>query len=168
MGIGIIWERKYQSGGARQTDLMDKMAQFLRIIPGRQGGGDFCSGCDLVTPFGPFVVGLLAGIAVVNAIEFMDRIGVTGMTVTQVVGCGMQKGQAEYYRGSQIEVKLLPKIKVEIVLAKVSVETVVETVRRILYTGHIGDGKIFIYDVRSVVKIRTGEVDYETMQGTAD
>lgn len=100
--------------------------------------------------------------------EAMNAIGVTGMTVTQVVGCGMQKGQSEYYRGAQIEVRMLPKIKVEIVLAKVPVQTVVDTARRVLYTGHIGDGKIFIYDVRNVVKIRTGEVDYEAMQGTED
>ena len=80
----------------------------------------------------------------------------------------MQMGQSEYYRGSQVEVKLLPKIKVEIVLAKVPVETVVNTARKVLYTGHIGDGKIFVYDVRNVVKIRTGEVDYDAMQGTAE
>lgn len=98
----------------------------------------------------------------------LNEIGVTGMTVSQVLGCGMQMGQSEYYRGSQVEVKLLPKIKVEIVLAKVPVETVVNTARKVLYTGHIGDGKIFVYDVRNVVKIRTGEVDYDAMQGTAE
>lgn len=100
--------------------------------------------------------------------EAMNAIGVTGMTVSQVAGCGMQKGQTEYYRGSRVEVKMLPKIKVEIVLAKVPVQTVVDTARKVLYTGHIGDGKIFIYDVRNVVKIRTGEVDYEAMQGTTE
>lgn len=100
--------------------------------------------------------------------EAMNAIGVTGMTVSRVVGCGMQKGQTEYYRGSQIEVKMLPKIKVEIVLAKIPVQTVVDTARRVLYTGHIGDGKIFISDIRNVVKIRTGEVDYDAMQGITE
>lgn len=100
--------------------------------------------------------------------QAMNEIGVTGMTVTQVIGCGMQKGQPEYYRGSQVEVRLLPKIKVEIVVAKVPVEEVVNTARRVLYTGHIGDGKIFVYDVRNVVKVRTGEVDYDAMQGTTE
>ncbi len=98
----------------------------------------------------------------------LNEIGVTGMTVTHVAGCGMQKGQGEYYRGAPVEVQLLPKIKVEIILAKVPVEEVVDTARRVLYTGHIGDGKIFIYDVRNVVKIRTGEVDYEAMQGVTE
>lgn len=96
----------------------------------------------------------------------MNEIGVTGMTVSKVAGCGMQLGQSEYYRGSQMEINLLPKLKVEIVLAKVPVELVVNTARKVLYTGHIGDGKIFVYDVRNVVKVRTGEVDYEAMQGT--
>ena len=98
----------------------------------------------------------------------LNEIGVTGMTVTQVIGCGMQKGKGEYYRGTPVEVQLLPKIKVEIVLAKVPVEEVVNTARKVLYTGHIGDGKIFISDIRNVVKIRTGEVDYEAMQGTTE
>lgn len=98
----------------------------------------------------------------------MNEIGVTGMTVSKVAGCGMQLGQSEYYRGSQMEINLLPKLKVEIVLAKVPVELVVNTTRKVLYTGHIGDGKIFVYDVRNVVKVRTGEVDYEAMQGTTE
>lgn len=100
--------------------------------------------------------------------QAMNRIGVTGMTVSQVVGCGMQMGQTDYYRGSQVDVNLLPKIKVEIVLAKVPVETVVNAARDVLYTGHIGDGKIFVYDVRNVIKVRTGEVDYDAMQGTTE
>uniref|UniRef100_UPI0040254E57 P-II family nitrogen regulator n=1 Tax=Eshraghiella crossota TaxID=45851 RepID=UPI0040254E57 len=100
--------------------------------------------------------------------EAMNRIGVTGMTVSQVVGCGMQKGQTDFYRGTQVDINLIPKIKVEIVIAKVPVETVVNTARDVLYTGHIGDGKIFVYDVRNVIKVRTGEVDYDAMQGTTE
>ncbi len=100
--------------------------------------------------------------------QAMNEIGVTGMTVMHVNGCGMQLGHSEYYRGSQVEVHLTPKIKVEIVAAKVPVEMVVNTARKVHFTGHIGDGKIFVYDVRNVVKIRTGEVDYDAMQGTME
>ena len=95
----------------------------------------------------------------------MNDIGVTGMTVTQVAGFGMQKGVSEYYRGSEITASLRPKIKVEIVIAKVPVEKVVNTAKKVLYTGHIGDGKIFVYDVKNVLRIRTGELGYEAMQG---
>ncbi|WP_349671582.1 ammonium transporter [Lacrimispora sp.] len=98
----------------------------------------------------------------------MNEIGVTGMTVTQVLGCGMQKGAAEYYRGIPVDMMLLPKVQVEIVVAKVPVEEVVKTARKVLYTGHIGDGKIFIYDVRDAVKVRTGETGYDAMQGVDD
>lgn len=95
----------------------------------------------------------------------MNEIGVSGMTVTQVFGCGIQKGAAEYYRGTPVDVQLLPKMRIEMVLAKVPVQDVVNVARKILYTGHIGDGKIFIYDVRDAVKIRTGETGYDAMQG---
>ena len=94
----------------------------------------------------------------------MDAIGVTGMTVTQVLGCGMQKGRPEYYRGVEMETNLLPKIQVEIVVCKIPVRTVIEAAKNALYTGHIGDGKIFVYNVENVVKVRTGEEDYEALQ----
>ncbi len=94
----------------------------------------------------------------------MDGIGVTGMTVTQVLGCGMQKGRPEYYRGIEMETTLLPKIEVEIVVCKIPVRTVIETAKAALYTGHIGDGKIFVYDVENVVKVRTGEEGYDALQ----
>ena len=94
----------------------------------------------------------------------MEAIGVTGMTVTQVLGCGMQKGRPEYYRGVAVEMNLLPKIEVEIVVCKIPVRTVVETAKRVLYTGHIGDGKIFVYDVENVIKVRTGEEGYDALQ----
>lgn len=100
--------------------------------------------------------------------EAMNGIGITGMTVTQVLGCGIQKGASEYYRGAPVDMTLLPKVKVEIVVAKVPVDEVVETAKKVLYTGHIGDGKIFIYDVRDSVKIRTGETGYDAMQGDQD
>ncbi|MDD3411727.1 MAG: ammonium transporter family protein, partial [Eubacteriales bacterium] len=96
--------------------------------------------------------------------DAMDAIGVTGMTVTQVLGCGMQKGRPEYYRGVEMETSLLPKIEVEIVVCKIPVRTVIEAAKSALYTGHIGDGKIFVYNVESVVKVRTGEEDYDALQ----
>ena len=94
----------------------------------------------------------------------MTGIGITGMTVANVLGCGVQKGKTEFYRGSELEVNLLPKIQVEIVVAKVPVRTVIDTAKKVLYTGHIGDGKIFIYDVENVVKVRTGEEGYAALQ----
>ena len=94
----------------------------------------------------------------------MSTIGITGMTVTNVLGCGMQKGSTEYYRGVPVETHLLPKVKTEIVVCKVPVETVVETAKNVLYTGKIGDGKIFVYDVADVVKVRTGESGYDALQ----
>lgn len=94
----------------------------------------------------------------------MNRIGITGMTVNHVLGCGMQKGATELYRGTPLEINLLPKIQVDIVVCKVPVETVVETAKRVLYTGHIGDGKIFIYDVENVIKVRTGQEGYSALQ----
>ncbi|MEN6562535.1 Nitrogen regulatory PII-like protein [bioreactor metagenome] len=96
--------------------------------------------------------------------EAMNGIGVTGMTVTQVLGCGMQKGKTEYYRGVETEVNLLPKVQVEIVVTKVPVRTVIETAKSVLYTGHFGDGKIFVYDVENVIKVRTGEEGYDALQ----
>ncbi len=96
--------------------------------------------------------------------DAMNKIGVTGMTVINVMGCGMQKGASNYYRGVQMDITLLPKIKVEIVVSKVSVDEVIESAKKALYTGHIGDGKIFVYPVENVVKVRTGESGYDALQ----
>ena len=94
----------------------------------------------------------------------MNDLGVTGMTCTQVMGCGIQKGSGERYRGAEVDATLLPKIKVEVVVSKIPVDSVVEAAKKALYTGHIGDGKIFVYYVAKVVKIRTGEEDMEALQ----
>ena len=94
----------------------------------------------------------------------MNEIGVTGMTVTQVMGCGIQKGAGEKYRGVEIDATLLPKVKVEVVVSKIPVDTVIEAAKKCLYTGHIGDGKIFVYGVDRVVKVRTGEEDMAALQ----
>ena len=94
----------------------------------------------------------------------MNDLGVTGMTVTQVMGCGIQKGAGERYRGAELDATLLPKVKVEVIVGKIPVEKVIETAKKTLYTGHIGDGKIFVYDVAQVVKVRTGEEGIEALQ----
>jgi len=94
----------------------------------------------------------------------MDKIGITGMTVTNVLGYGIQGGHKEYYRGVEYETDLLPKVKVEIVVSKVPVRTVIETAKKTLYTGNIGDGKIFVYNVENVIKVRTGEEGYDALQ----
>ena len=94
----------------------------------------------------------------------MNEIGVTGMTVSQVMGCGIQKGAGEKYRGVEIDATLLPKVKVEVVVSKIPVDTVIEAAKKCLYTGHIGDGKIFVYGVDRVVKVRTGEEDMAALQ----
>ncbi len=98
----------------------------------------------------------------------MNDIGVTGMTVAQVQGCGIQKGKTEYYRGVAMSLNLLPKLQIDIVVSKVPVSAVVEAAKKALYTGHIGDGKIFIYNVEQVYKIRTGETGYDALQGEED
>ena len=94
----------------------------------------------------------------------MNAVGVTGMTVTQVMGCGIQKGSGERYRGAEVDATLLPKVKVEVVIGNLPVDTVVEAAREALYTGHIGDGKIFVYSVDKIIKIRTGEEDLDALK----
>ena len=94
----------------------------------------------------------------------MNDLGVTGMTVTQVMGCGIQKGAGEMYRGVEMDATLLPKVKVEVVVSKIPVDAVIEAAKKALYTGHIGDGKIFVYNVAKVVKIRTGEENFAALQ----
>lgn len=94
----------------------------------------------------------------------MTAIGITGMTVSHVMGCGTQKGKPEYYRGIPVEATLLPKVQVDIVVSKVPVRSVIDTAKKVLYTGHIGDGKIFVYDVENAIKVRTGEEGYDALQ----
>ena len=95
----------------------------------------------------------------------LNNIGVTGMTVTNVLGCGIQKGKAEYYRGVQMDMNLLPKIQVDVVVSKVAPQKVIQAAKKALYTGHIGDGKIFVYNVQNVIKVRTGEEGFDALQG---
>lgn len=95
----------------------------------------------------------------------LNTIGVSGITVTQVLGCGIQKGAAKMYRGAEIDVVLLPKVKVEVIVSAVPVTAVVDAAKKALYTGNIGDGKIFVYDVENVIKVRTGEEGFAALQG---
>lgn len=94
----------------------------------------------------------------------LNAVGVTGMTVTQVMGCGLQKGSGKKYRGAEIDSTLIPKVKVEVVVSKIPVDKIIDAATKALYTGHIGDGKIFVYNVAKVVKVRTGEVNYDALQ----
>ena len=99
--------------------------------------------------------------------QAMNNIGVTGITITNVMGCGIQKGSSAYYRGVEMNMNLLPKVKIEIVVSLVPVQTVIDTAKKVLYTGNIGDGKVFVYDIENVVKIRTGEEGYLALQDTS-
>lgn len=96
--------------------------------------------------------------------EALNEIGIAGMTVTNVLGCGIQKGHKEYYRGLTMDINLLPKVKVEVVVCEVPVELVVETARKVLHTGEMGDGKIFIYNVENVIRISTGDEGRAALQ----
>ena len=96
--------------------------------------------------------------------EALNEIGIAGMTVTNVLGCGIQKGHKEYYRGLTMDINLLPKRKVEVVVCEVPVELVVETAKKVLHTGEMGDGKIFIYDVENVIRISTGDEGRTALQ----
>ena len=110
-------------------------------------------------------VTIIAKLARFDALKnALNKVGVTGMTMTQVMGCGVQKGAGEYYRGVEMDATLLPKVKVEVIVSKIPVDKVIEAAKKALYTGHIGDGKIFVYNVMKVVKVRTGEEDYAALQ----
>jgi Amt family ammonium transporter len=100
--------------------------------------------------------------------EELNAIGVMGITVTQVLGCGAQKGNTKYYRGVEMDMVLLPKVKVEVVVSKVPVKDVVKAAKKALYTGNIGDGKVFVYGVENVIKVRTGEQGFDALQGDDD
>ena len=121
------------------------------------------TGAELDT--GMHKVTIIAKLARFDALKnALNEVGVTGMTMTQVMGCGVQKGAGEYYRGVEMDATLLPKVKVEVIVSKIPVDKVIEAAKKALYTGHIGDGKIFVYNVMKVVKVRTGEEDYAALQ----
>lgn len=117
------------------------------------------------TGTGIYKVSIISRLSKYDALrKAMNDIGVTGMTVTQVMGCGIQKGAGERYRGVELDATLLPKVKVEVIIGNIPVDKVIETAKKALYTGHIGDGKIFVYNVDKVIKVRTGEEDLDALQ----
>lgn len=119
----------------------------------------------VVSATGMYKVAIIAKLSRYDQLrKAMNDLGVTGMTVTQVMGCGIQRGAGEMYRGVEMDATLLPKVKVEVVVSKIPVEDVVEAAKKALYTGHIGDGKIFVYNVDRVIKVRTGEEDFAALQ----
>ena len=123
------------------------------------------AGAPVMTTTGIYKVVVIAKLARFEVLKkALNDLGVTGMTMTQVMGCGVQKGAGEMYRGVEMDATLLPKVKVEVVVSKIPVATVIEAAKKALYTGHIGDGKIFVYNVDKVVKVRTGEEDFAALQ----
>ena len=120
---------------------------------------------DAAAPTGIYKVVVIAKLSRYEKVKkVMNELGVTGMTVTQVMGCGVQKGAGEMYRGVEMDATLLPKVKIEVVVSRIPVDSVIEAAKKALYTGHIGDGKIFVYNVDKVVKIRTGEENFAALQ----
>ena len=116
------------------------------------------------TATGIYKVSIIAKLSRYDALKkAMNDIGVTGMTVTQVMGCGVQKGAGEKYRGVELDATLLPKVQVDVIIGNIPVQTVIEAAKKALYTGHIGDGKIFVYNVNKVIKVRTSEEDLEAL-----
>ena len=148
-----LGESEYEKASDIQKDTAVKVVKETNIVQG------------VFADTGMHKVVVIAKLARFDALKkALNDLGVTGMTVTQVMGCGIQKGAGEYYRGVELDATLLPKIKVEVIVSAIPVEKVIETVKKALYTGHIGDGKIFVYNVSKVVKVRTGEEDYEALQ----
>lgn len=118
-----------------------------------------------IAPTGMYKVVIIAKLSRYDKLrKAMNDVGVTGMTVTQVMGCGIQKGAGERYRGAEIDATLLPKVKLEVIVGNIPVTEVIDAAKKALYTGHIGDGKIFVYNVDKVVKVRTGEEDLAALK----
>ena len=135
----------------------DKVAAAVPVVKEPALAPEFDSGMHKVV--------IIAQLVKFDALKkAMNAVGVTGMTVTQVMGCGLQKGSGDKYRGADVDATLMPKVKVEVVVSKIPVEKIIDTATKVLYTGHIGDGKIFVYNVAKVVKVRTGEEDYAALQ----
>lgn len=147
------------------TDLGE--SDYTKASDSQKNAAVKVAGEELVAanPTGMYKVSILVKLSRYDKLrKALNELGVTGMTVTQVMGCGIQKGSGEKYRGAEVDATLLPKIKVEVIGGNIPVEKVIETAKKCLYTGHIGDGKIFVYDVRHVVKVRTGEEDLAALK----
>ena len=147
------------------TDLGE--SDYTKASDSQKNAAVKVAGEELVAanPTGMYKVSILVKLSRYDKLrKVLNELGVTGMTVTQVMGCGIQKGSGEKYRGAEVDATLLPKVKVEVIGGNIPVEKVIETAKKCLYTGHIGDGKIFVYDVRHVVKVRTGEKDLAALK----
>ena len=95
--------------------------------------------------------------------EALSKFGVKGMTVSQVMGCGLQKGHSEFYRGTEVSVSLLPKMKLEIVTTDDRADEIIKIIRSVGVTGNIGDGKIFITPIKDAIRMRTGETGNDAL-----
>ena len=147
------------------TDLGE--SDYTKASDSQKNAAVKVAGEELVAanPTGMYKVSILVKLSRYDKLrKALNELGVTGMTVTQVMGCGIQKGSGEKYRGAEVDATLLPKVKVEVIGGNIPVEKVIETAKQCLYTGHIGDGKIFVYYVRHVVKVRTGEEDLAALK----
>ena len=147
------------------TDLGE--SDYTKASDSQKNAAVKVAGEELVAanPTGMYKVSILVKLSRYDKLrKALNELGVTGMTVTQVMGCGIQKGSGEKYRGAEVDATLLPKVKVEVIGGNIPVEKLIETAKQCLYTGHIGDGKIFVYDVRHVVKVRTGEEDLAALK----
>ena len=147
------------------TDLGE--SDYTKASDSQKNAAVKVAGEELVAanPTGMYKVSILVKLSRYDKLrKALNELGVTGMTVTQVMGCGIQKGSGEKYRGAEVDATLLPKVKVEVIGGNIPVEKVIETAKQCLYTGHIGDGKIFVYDVRHVVKVRTGKEDLAALK----
>lgn len=178
-GLRVTAEEEIQGLDLPEHGLVSSYADFMITVPTLDfGNADFAAPVIAVPPEVAVPVKNTAHsnakmtkvTIVTNQNKFgglqkaLDSIGVTGITVTNVLGYGMQKGYPQLYRGVPVEAKLLPKIQVDIVISKIPTDVLVSTVKKALYTGHVGDGKIFIYDVENVIKVRTGEEGYDALQ----
>ena len=162
-GLSIIDVSNYGMDVNENTDLGTD--NYEAASPAKRAAAVQVAAAPAVSAGGMYKVAIIAKLSRYDKLKkAMNDLGVTGMTVTQVMGCGIQKGAGEMYRGVEMDATLLPKVKVEVVVSKIPVETVVEAAKKALYTGHIGDGKIFVYNVDRVIKVRTGEEDFAALQ----
>ena len=147
-----LGEDDYEKASKAQVDAAVKVVNKKTIVDG-------------VYDTGMHKVSIICRLSRFDALKTsLNKLGVTGITMTQVMGCGIQKGAGEKYRGVELDANLIPKVKVEVVVSKIPVDSVIEAAKKALYTGHIGDGKIFVYNVTKVVKVRTGEEDFAALQ----
>lgn len=147
-----LGEDDYEKASKAQVDAAVKVVNKKTIVDG-------------VYDTGMHKVSIICRLSKFDALKTsLNKLGVTGITMTQVMGCGIQKGAGEKYRGVELDANLIPKVKVEVVVSKIPVDSVIEVAKKALYTGHIGDGKIFVYNVTKVVKVRTGEEDFAALQ----